>query len=241
MDAWQLLSQQAAEWGLTVDAPTLDGFRRLYDLLLEGNKRANLTRITDEREAVVKHFLDSVAVLRGLSPEERDRPLRFIDVGTGPGFPGLPLLVMQRHWQGTLLEATRKKVDFMTEAIQALGLNGTALHGRAEEAGQDPARRGAYDLVLARAVAELNVLCELCLPFARPGGTFIAMKGANVDAEVAGAKKALHVLGGSIREIVRFSLPEGFGERALVVIEKVGPTPKAYPRRTGQPSAKPLC
>lgn len=239
MDAWQLLSQQAAEWGLPVDPATLDDFQRLYALLLEGNRRANLTRITDEREAIVKHFLDSISVLRAVP--DRAAPLRFIDVGAGPGFPGLPLLVMQRHWQGTMLEATRKKVDFMAEAIQALGLNGTAIHGRAEELGQDPAHRAAYDLVFARAVAELNVLCELCLPFLKPGGRFIAMKGASVDAEVAGAQRALKVLGGSIREIVRFALPEGFGERALVVVEKVAPTPKTYPRRAGQPSAKPLC
>lgn len=239
MDAWHLLSHQAEEWGIPVDPASLDGFRRLYELLLEGNKKANLTRITDEREAIVKHFLDSISVLRAIP--DRASALRFIDVGAGPGFPGLPLLVMQRHWQGTMLEATRKKVDFMHEAIQALGLNGTALHGRAEEVGQDPAHRAGYDLVFARAVAELNVLCELCLPFLKPGGRFIAMKGASADAEVAGAQKALHVLGGSIREIVRFSLPEGFGERALVVVEKVGPTPKGYPRRAGQPSAKPLC
>lgn len=239
MDAWHLLSHQAEEWGIPVDPASLDGFRRLYELLLEGNKKANLTRITDEREAIVKHFLDSISVLRAIP--DRASALRFIDVGAGPGFPGLPLLVMQRHWQGTMLEATRKKVDFMHEAIQALGLNGTALHGRAEEVGQDPAHRAGYDLVFARAVAELNVLCELCLPFLKPGGRFIAMKGASADAEVEGARKALHVLGGSIREIVRFSLPEGFGERALVVVEKVGPTPKGYPRRAGQPSAKPLC
>ncbi len=239
MDPWQLLSHHASDWGIPVDPATLDGFRRLYDLLLEGNRRANLTRITDEREAVVKHFLDSISVLRAVP--DRQAPFRFIDVGAGPGFPGLPLLVMQRHWSGTMLEATRKKVDFMNEAIQALGLSGTALHGRAEEFGQDPAHRGAYDLVFARAVAELNVLSELCLPFLKPGGRFIAMKGANVDAEVAGAQKALKVLGGSIREIERFALPEGFGERALVVVEKVGPTPKGYPRRAGQPSAKPLC
>lgn len=241
MDAWHLLSREAAEWGLEVPPATTERFKRLYELLLEGNARANLTRITDEREAVVKHFLDSISVLRGLDAARRARPLRFIDVGAGPGFPGLPLLVMQPHWAGTMLEATRKKVDFMAQAIAELGLNGVALHGRAEELGQDPAHRGGYDLALARAVAELNVLLELCLPFVRPGGCFIAMKGASVDAEVEGAKKALSVLGGSIREIVRFSLPEGFGERALVVVEKVGPTPGAYPRRSGQPAARPLC
>lgn len=239
MDAWQLLVRDAAAWGLTVDPERLEAFKRLYDLVLEGNRRANLTRITDEGEAVIKHFLDSISVLRAVP--DRDRPLRFIDVGAGAGFPGLPLLLMQPDWDGTMLEATRKKVDFMHEAIQALGLKGTAVHGRAEDLGQDPAHREGYDLALARAVAELNVLAELCLPFVRVGGSFIAMKGSTVDAEVHGAEKALRVLGGSVKEIVRFALPEGFGERSLVVVEKVAPTPQGYPRRAGQPSAKPLC
>lgn len=237
MDAWQLLKQDAAEWGLEIDPARMEAFKRLYDLLLEGNRRSNLTRITDEREAVVKHFLDSISVLQALD----DRPRRFIDVGAGAGFPGLPLLVMRPDWEGTMLEATRKKVDFMTEAIAALGLKGTAVHGRAEEIGRDPAHREVYDLALARAVAELNVLAELCLPLVKPGGLFIAMKGASVDAEVTAAEKALRVLGGSVKEIRRFALPGGFGERALVVVEKVAPTPRAYPRRPGQPASKPLC
>ncbi|MNX78820.1 Ribosomal RNA small subunit methyltransferase G [compost metagenome] len=144
-------------------------------------------------------------------------------------------------WSGTQLEATRKKVDFMSEAIEALGLSGRALHGRAEELAQTPEHRASYDLVFGRAVAELNVLSELCLPFIKQGGRFVAMKGAGVDDEVSRAQKALKTLGGEIRQIVKFSLPEGYGERALVVVEKTMPTPKAYPRRAGQPAAKPLC
>ncbi|MBO9541343.1 16S rRNA (guanine(527)-N(7))-methyltransferase RsmG [bacterium] len=241
MEPWQLLTTQAAEWGVPLDDAQVNALKRFYDLLIEGNRRANLTRITDEREAVVKHFLDSLSVLRAFSAEDRAASLRFIDVGAGAGFPGIPLMALAPAWSGTQLEATRKKVDFMSESIEALGLSGRALHGRAEELAQTPEHREKYDLVFGRAVAELNVLSELCLPFLKQGGRFVAMKGAGVDEEVSRAQKALKTLGGEIRQIVKFSLPEGFGERALVVVEKTMPTPKAYPRRAGQPAAKPLC
>jgi 16S rRNA (guanine527-N7)-methyltransferase len=241
MEPWHLLTTQAAEWGVPLEPAHVDALKRFYDLLIVGNQRSNLTRITDEREAVVKHFLDSLSVLRVFSAEDRRQPLRFIDVGAGAGFPGIPLMILVDAWSGTQLEATRKKVDFMNEAIEAHGLNGRALHGRAEELAQAPEHRERYDLVFARAVAELNVLSELCLPFLAPGGRFVAMKGAGADDEVARAQHALKTLGGEIRQIVKFSLPEGFGERALVVVEKTRPTPKAYPRRAGQPAAKPLC
>lgn len=241
MEPWQLLTTQAAEWGVPLAPEQAEALQRFYALLIEGNQRANLTRITDEREAVVKHFLDSLSVLRAFSDADRAAPLRFIDVGAGAGFPGIPLMILAGAWSGTQLEATRKKVDFMSEAIASLGLSGRALHGRAEELAQTPEHREQYDLVFARAVAELNVLCELCLPFLKVGGRFVAMKGSGADDEVSRAGKALHVLGGRIQEIVKFSLPEGFGDRALVVVEKTTPTPKAYPRRAGQPASKPLC
>lgn len=241
MDPWPLLQTQASDWGMPLTPAEASAMHRFYELLIEGNRRANLTRITDEQEAVVKHFLDSIAVLRALGDEERARPLRFVDVGAGAGLPGIPLLILNPNWSGVMLEATGKKVAFMTEALATLGLNGEAIHGRAEEIGQAPDHREQYDLATARAVAELRVLCELCLPLVKVGGVFVAMKGTNADEEVARAQGALRKLGGSVRTIVRFSLPAGYGERALIVIDKQAPTAKLYPRRAGQPAAKPLC
>lgn len=240
MDAWQLLISEAAAFGLDLETDALDKLKRYYALLIEGNKKTNLTRITDEREAVVKHFLDSLTVLSVLPSEFRAKPLSFIDVGTGAGFPGIPLMIVCPQWRGVLLEATGKKVAFLSESIAALGLNGTALHGRAEEVARDPAHRDAYDLAFARAVAEMSALSELCLPFVKVGGRFVAMKGSSGEEELSKARKAIRLLGGDEVEVRALELPEGMGERRLITVRKAAPTPKAYPRRTGMPTQKPL-
>lgn len=240
MDAWQLLTSEAERFGLTLDAPTVDALRRYYALLIEGNKRTNLTRIVDEREAVVKHFLDSLTVLAAIPRALWDQPIDFIDVGAGGGFPGIPLLIARPHWRGTLMDATGKKVAFLAEALEALGLNGTALHGRAEEVARDPRHRDHYDLAVARAVAEMSALTELCLPFVKVGGHFVAMKGSSGEAELAQAEKAIRLLGGGEVSVVPLELPEGMGERRLLTVRKLTATPKAYPRRTGMPTQKPL-
>ena len=240
MDAWQLLISEADAFGLSLDPETVAKLQRYYALLIEGNKITNLTRIVDEREAVVKHFLDSLTVLSALPRELWDAPLDFIDVGAGGGFPGIPLLIVRPNWHGTLMDATGKKVAFLAESISALGLNGTALHGRAEEVARDPAHRDHYDLAVARAVAEMSALSELCLPFVKVGGRFVAMKGSSGETELDNAKKAIHLLGGADVSVRALELPEGMGERRLITIRKRTPTPKAYPRRTGMPTQKPL-
>jgi len=241
VDPWNLLATTLEAWGIPCSDESLVAMRHFYALLLEGNKTANLTRITGEEEAVVKHFLDSLSVLRVVPEADRSVPRRILDVGAGAGFPGIPLLLANPTWTGTMLEATGKKVAFMAQAMETLGVGGTALHARAEDLGKDAAHREGYDLVVARAVAELNVLAELCLPFARIGGRMVAMKAASAPAEVAAAKKAIATLGGRLDRIDTFALPEGYGERSLIVVEKVAPTPSGYPRRVGQPAAKPLC
>jgi 16S rRNA (guanine527-N7)-methyltransferase len=240
MDAWQLLTSEASNFGLTLAPDQLEKLQRFYALLIEGNQKTNLTRITDEREAVIKHFLDSLTALSVIPPELREAPLRFIDVGTGAGFPAIPLLIVCPQWKGTLLEATGKKVAFLSESLGALGLNGVAVHGRAEEVARDPAHRDSYDLAFARAVAEMSTLAELCLPFVRVGGRFIAMKGSTGSEELAKAPKAIRLLGGGEATVQALELPESMGERRLVSIPKMAPTPKAYPRRTGMPNQKPL-
>ncbi|MNK51483.1 Ribosomal RNA small subunit methyltransferase G [compost metagenome] len=240
MDAWQLMISEAARFGLSLDSATVEKLKRYYALLIEGNQKTNLTRIVDEREAVIKHFLDSLTVFSALPRELWDAPLSFIDVGTGGGFPGIPLLIVRPNWRGTLLEATGKKVAFLAESIQELGLNGVALHGRAEEVARDPAHRDRYDLAFARAVAEMSALSELCLPFVKVGGHFLAMKGSTGQAELDKAEKALRLLGGGDVSVTPLELPEGMGERRLISVMKQAPTPKAYPRRTGMPTQKPL-
>lgn len=235
-----MMIAEARAFGLDLDPETLAKLQRYYALLIEGNRKTNLTRITDEREAVVKHFLDSLTVLSVLPREWRDQKLRFIDVGAGAGFPGIPLLIACPNWHGTLLDATGKKVAFLAESIQALGLDGLALHGRAEEVARDPAHRDRYDLAFARAVAEMSALSELCLPFVKVGGRFVAMKGLAGEAELDKARKAIRLLGGSEIAVSVLELPEDMGERRLITVSKAAPTPKAYPRRTGMPTQKPL-
>lgn len=241
MDAWNLLVDEAARWGLRLSSEQVDRLRRFYALLVEANKTTNLTRIVDEQEAVIKHFLDSLSVFAGLEPGSCDRPSRFIDVGAGAGFPGIPLLIACPSWKGTMLEATRKKVDFINEAIRELGLEGEAIHGRAEELAREAAHREAYNLVFARAVAELGTLAELCLPFNTLGGHFVAMKGSRAEEEIGPATKAIALLGGAPPRVASLRLPDNHGERRILVIDKLKATPNAYPRRPGVPSAKPLC
>lgn len=240
MDTWQTLITEASRLGIPLDDAQLSKLQRYYALLLEGNRKTNLTRITDEREAVIKHFLDSLTVLSVLSAELRNEPLRFIDVGTGGGFPGIPLLIACPRWTGTLLEATGKKVAFLAESLTELGLSGTALHGRAEEVARDPMHRDRYDLAFARAVAEMSALSELCLPFVKVGGRFVAMKGSTGEEELARARKAIRLLGGDAIVVQALELPEGMGERRLITVTKAASTPRAYPRRTGMPTQKPL-
>ena len=197
--------------------------------LIEWNKKFNLTSITDPDAIRLKHFADSLLLLQVLELTGQS----VVDVGAGAGFPGLPLKLVRPKIKLTLIEATRKKVDFLNHLVQTLGLTeATAVWGRAED--YAAAHRESFDLALARAVAELNVLAEYCLPLVRVGGVFVAYKQVEVEAEVLAAGAALKRLGGRLREIRKFP------QRSLVVIDKVGPTPAGYPRPTGIAKKKPL-
>ncbi len=217
----------------------VEAFGRLYALLWEANRLQNLTALEGEREVVLYHFLDALTLL---TLPRWPPGVRVLDLGTGAGFPGLPLKIVRPDLELTLLDATRKKVAFLEQAVAALGLRGVhPLWGRAEEVAHRPGHREAYGRVVARAVAPLCVLAELGLPFLVPGGLLIAQKGPKVEEELPPLPKALDRLGGRLREVVAVDLPFGGGSRYLVLLEKVASTPGAYPRRPGLPQRRPLC
>ena len=231
------LEASAAGLGLVLDETQLELFTRYAALLIEGARALNLTTITGPQEVEERHLLDSLSVLRALPPDVR----RLIDVGSGAGFPGIPLKIARSELEVTLVEATGKKVAWLNATVEALGLRGIeAVAERAETLAHDARRRERYDVSVARAVAPVAALCELCLPFVRVGGRFIAQKSAAGAAEeVPAAERALELMGGRLREVTEVA-HAALPNRALVVIQKVRETPRAYPRRSGMPTKRPL-
>jgi len=224
--------------GVILSDETLGRFAVYLRELLLWNQKFNLTRITDPEDIVIKHFLDSLSCVRAASFEG---PLAVVDIGTGAGFPGVPLKLAFPHIRLTLLDSLQKRIEFLEALCAALKLEGvTLIHARAEEAGRNPDLRESFDIALCRAVAFLPVLVEYGLPLLCTGGKLIAMKGPEGESEMPAARKALQLLGGSIQGIHRFCLPGTDMERQLIVIEKLSPTPPAYPRRPGTPERKPL-
>ncbi len=236
------LVKGAAALGLTLNDEQVARFAQLRDLLLDWNTRVNLTAITDPAEVVTRHFLDALTCVLALSAEERARPLRLLDVGSGAGFPGLPLAIAFPHWQVTMLEATGKKTRFQEAAITALGLtNAHALNGRAEELAHAKPQRGHYDVVTARALAALPTLLEYCAPFVRVGGVIIAPKKGDLEQEVAAGSRAATLLGAQLQPPTSITTPglEADG-RALLVARQQRPCPSQYPRAGGAPQKRPL-
>ena len=226
--------------GMVVDEKMYAGFARYAELLCEWNEKMNLTAITDPEGIALKHFYDSVYPFTLLPPAEG---VSLIDVGTGAGFPAIPLKIYRGDVKLTLLDGLNKRVNFLKAVSDDIGLGAECVHGRAEEAGRfikegNPLRE-AFDIAAARAVAELRELCEYCLPFVKVGGRFYALKGKNGLEELAAAKSAVDTLGGKVILAKEYRLPNG-DERVLAVIEKVKPTPEKYPRNAGQMKKKPL-
>lgn len=214
---------------LTEDA--CDKFVAYYDLLLDWNTRMNLTAITTPEDVVKKHFLDSLAALPLLTPDAK-----LVDVGTGAGFPGIPLLIVRPDLCVTLVDSLQKRVSFLEIVLEELGLTATCVHARAEDFARLPSHRGAYDFSVSRAVAALPVLLELTVPLLKVGGKSICYKG-DIKAEPASAKGALHLLHASVETVV---LPSDYGARSLIICTKNAPTPSIYPRKAGMPTRKPL-
>ena len=214
----------------------LEQFRIYFEMLVEKNKVMNLTGITEWDEVLEKHFLDSISLIRAI---DLNQELTVMDMGTGAGFPGLPLKIAFPKLKVTLADSLNKRVNFLQEVIDELKLEGIeAIHGRAEDLARDKKYREQFDLSVSRAVANLSTLSEYCLPFVKIGGQFISYKSGECDEEVAASKSAVFLLGGKISSVVKFELGES--GRSFIIIDKVNGTAKEYPRKAGTPSKKPL-
>lgn len=208
------------------------------DLLKEWNQKINITSIDDDEEIYLKHFIDSLLLL---DIDNLSENKTIIDVGTGGGFPGLPLKIINENYKVTLLDSLRKRIDFLSQVTEALNLSDVKLiHGRAEDFGQNKEYREKYDICVSRAVAPLNVLCEYCLPFVKVGGYFASYKSDNISQEISDSDTAIKKLGGKIKKIIEINLPGTDIMRKIVIIEKVEKTNKKYPRKAGKPSKDPI-
>ena len=213
-----------------------ENFNKYMDLLLEWNEKINLTAITDKDEIILKHFIDSLTIEKYIKDNDK-----VIDLGTGAGFPGIPLKIKNESIDITLVDSLNKRVNFLNEVIKELNLkNITAIHSRIEDLAHDKNYREKYDVVTSRAVANMSTLVEYMLPFAKIGGICICMKGPNVDEELENAKGAIKKLGGKIEKVESLTLPDSDIERNIVIIKKISQTDKKYPRKAGTPSKDPL-
>ena len=230
------LIEEANKINITFTEKQLEQFRIYYEMLVEKNKVMNLTGITEWNEVLEKHFLDSISLIRAVDLSQN---ISVLDIGTGAGFPGIPLKIAFPNLQITLADSLNKRVLFLQEVIDALKLEGIeAIHGRAEDLARDKKYREQYNLVVSRAVANLSTLSEYCLPFVKIGGQFVSYKSGEIEEEVTASKSAVFLLGGKIKDTVKFELGES--GRSFVLIDKTKGTPKTYPRKAGTPSKKPL-
>lgn len=230
--------RQLKELELELNETQLQQFERYYELLVEWNKLMNLTAITDYEEVYEKHFLDSLAIVK---VEDINKVESIIDIGTGAGFPGIPLKIAFPHLKVVLLDSLNKRINFLNTVIEELGLeNVETLHGRAEDYAKKAEYREQADLCVSRAVANLSTLSEYCLPYVKVDGKFIPYKSGEITTEADEAKKAVGILGGNVKKILKFHLPDSDITRSFVVIEKKKATPKKYPRKAGLPSREPL-
>lgn len=238
MNNKELLEQGAQKLGFTLNERQIDQLLKYKDLLLEWNEKINLTAIIEEEDIMIKHFLDSLSCVN--IPHIKEG-IKLIDVGTGAGFPGIPINIYYPSIELTLLDSLNKRINFLKEVCHSLKLDKVQFeHGRAEDYGIKESFREQYDIAVARAVAELNILCEYCLPFVKVGGYFICQKGPNVEVELEKAHKAIELLGGRFIEKIDVSLPFRDIHHNIIVIQKIKKTPTKYPRKAGTPTKTPL-
>lgn len=231
------LKQQIENFGLNITDEQLDMFKIYMDYLLEYNSHTNLTSITNPEDIMIKHFLDSIALRKFIDIPSKSK---VIDVGTGAGFPGVPLKICDPTLDLTLLDGLNKRVIFLKNLLLKLGLDANVIHGRAEEYSLNAQYRQKFDFIVSRAVAPLRVLSEYCLPYIKCGGFFIALKGPDVFEELDNASNAIKILGGEINQCLPFNLPLEKGKRNIVIIQKKRTTPKIYPRKNSKIVSSPL-
>lgn len=230
--------QQLTLLGIQLTEKQKQQFYRYYELLVEWNKVMNLTGITEYTEVNEKHFVDSLSVTKVIGLE---KVKSMIDIGTGAGFPGIPLKIVYPHLQVVLLDSLKKRIHFLDTVIAELGIeNIQTLHGRAEDYAKKAEYREKFDLCVSRAVANLSTLSEYCIPYIKKGGCFISYKSGEIDEEVKQSEKAVKILGGTIEDVLKFQLPETEISRSFVKIRKTESTKKKYPRKAGLPSKEPL-
>ncbi len=233
----EIFAEELANYGFKLSSKQKEQFATYYNKLIEFNKKVNLTRITDKNEVYLKHFFDSITPLLEFSDLFKGEK-SLCDVGAGAGFPSLPIKILCPDLSITIVDSLGKRLKFLDELVSDLSLDKvTLVHSRAEDAGQNKNLREKFDLVTGRAVARMSVLSEYCLPLAKVDGYLVALKGPKAQDELAEAKNAIEVLGGSVKEL---TLPDTDDERTLIVVKKVKATPKKYPRQAGTPNRKPL-
>lgn len=236
----EIFAEELANYGFKLSSKQKEQFATYYNKLIEFNKKVNLTRITDKNEVYLKHFFDSITPLLEFSDLFKGEK-SLCDVGAGAGFPSLPIKILCPDLSITIVDSLGKRLKFLDELVSDLSLDKvTLVHSRAEDAGQNKDLREKFDLVTGRAVARMSVLSEYCLPLAKVDGYLVALKGPKAQDELADAKNAIEVLGGSVKEVKELMLPDTDDERTLIVVKKVKATPKKYPRQAGTPSRKPL-
>lgn len=227
-----------AEKGITLSPRQLEQYNQYYRTLVEWNEKMNLTAITDQESVYLKHFFDSISAAFYF---DFTKPLTICDVGAGAGFPSIPIKIAFPNINITIVDSLNKRIHFLEHLAKELNLDGVRfIHDRAETFGQNPAYREQFDVVMARAVARMSVLTELCLPLVKVGGTFIAMKAQSAEEELTVGKKAITTLGGKVEQIYSFVLPIEESERNILIINKIKSTPKKYPRKPGTPNKSPL-
>ena len=234
----EILNKKMEEIGIQLSDMQTEQFLTYYDMLIERNKVMNLTAITEYDDVVEKHFVDSVSLIKALDEE---KVKNVIDIGTGAGFPGIPLKIVFPHLKVTLLDSLNKRIKFLNDVIGALELeNIETIHGRAEDFGKSEEYRECFDIATARAVAGLPALMEFCVPFVKVGGYFVCLKGPNANLELEESKKAMEVLGLEYIEKIDIKLPEIDLDHNILVFKKVKNTPSKYPRKAGKPSKNPI-
>lgn len=236
-NAINLLDKYCKDIEINLAIENLQKFKIYLEFLLEYNKHTNLTSITEPTLIAIKHFLDCLLVSKAVKISPNDT---VIDIGTGAGFPGIPLKIQTPEIQVTLVDSREKRINFLKELSDKLGIHPEILSTRAEDLGKRDEYRQKFNIAVSRAVASLNILCEYCLPFVNVGGHFIALKGPNPEDEITNAKNAITKLGGEIEKVEKFELPEGNGKRSILVIKKVTSTSLEYPRAGTRIAKKPL-